>query len=436
MRELRRIRLRDLPFLTPEQLGTARNVCARLRDAVASRPAVIARLGVGPEIALPAANWSEQADNAIHNLFHHVVRCDPDVVARLRLFTQPFTGYELARMRSGTGKTQIPEVGPDFDDRLEEQARRPDAAVERLAAIQEQLPPEAVITYPRMLGEIGWELDGRPANHDVFVYQERVALLHEAGVLDWLRERARRPQGVTLIEVGGGYGGLAYGLMSLIPGTVRYVICDLPESLLFAHLYLALTRPGESHRLHEAGTPSFSTTRPRGFTYVPNYLLDDLSLGDGSVDLAINTLSLAEMSAAQVRYYAERISRLIGENGLFFEQNHPVDFARVKDVLPAFFRHRTRASSRLIPAITVGEADFWSNRELGGDLDSPRPGWARRVQLAAWRTRWLVRQPAWGGSRLRQALKASVPPRFYGMLKTSWNRLRGTREQASHLQQP
>jgi hypothetical protein len=82
-------------------------------------------------------------------------------------------------------------------------------------------------------------------------------------------------------------------------------------------------------------------------------------------DLVINTLSMSEMSEHQVRTYASGISKMIGNNGVFFEQNHdnrPHGMLDAKQVLRDYFRE----NMRIVPSTPTvhGVANLWANRKL------------------------------------------------------------------------
>ena len=93
-----------------------------------------------------------------------------------------------------------------------------------------------------------------------------------------------------------------------------------------------------------------------------------------AVDLAINTLSMSEMSELQVRGYCNGISRMIGRTGNFFEQNQDnrhLGMIRACDVIAPHFRRRANAQgwwqARREP-LTQGRANVWSNQFLGSAL--------------------------------------------------------------------
>ena len=100
------------------------------------------------------------------------------------------------------------------------------------------------------------------ANHDTYSYQERLNLLFESGIIDFLRERAAKNGHVNIVEIGGGYGGLAHGIAQILKGRLNYYICDLPESLLFAALYLNLNLPNSTQTIYD-GSQLWLTPVPR-----------------------------------------------------------------------------------------------------------------------------------------------------------------------------
>jgi putative sugar O-methyltransferase len=185
-------------------------------------------------------------------------------------------------------------------------------------------------------------------NSDTCSYQERMTLLHSAGVLQRLRGLGRPAR---VLEIGGGYGALSLAVRRALPDCA-YTICDLPESLLFSGLYLSLV--GDEPVSMFDGEP-----RPGTVSLLPNYLFHDLGT---PFDLVINTLSMSEMSAYQIRAYAAGIKVLIGETGLFFEQNHdsrPAGLEFAAPLMMPFFQHG--AILMIEVGLTLGHANLWAN---------------------------------------------------------------------------
>lgn len=84
----------------------------------------------------------------------------------------------------------------------------------------------------------------------------------------------------------------------------------------------------------------------------------------GGFDLAINTLSFSEMTVPQVRWYGERLARLLEGRGVLFEQNQDnrhCGMIYAKDHLGEAFRDRRTVTPRTIRTLSEGIADIWSN---------------------------------------------------------------------------
>ncbi|MDA1276790.1 MAG: putative sugar O-methyltransferase [Verrucomicrobia bacterium] len=427
-----RIRMADMRPLSPEEHAAALKICAQIQGLVNGRRDYAARHNLAPSIATPGANWAETADNAIHKLYNFVARGEYDVLNRLRLYTQPFTGFQLASMSMVSGESAIPVIPPDFDDCLARLAPVPDHWVFRYHLITGKVPAAIVPAFPKMFGEVGWNLNGRPVNHDVYSYQERMNLMFESGLITWLTRKAQSGEGITMLEIGGGYGGLAYGLLKSIPGRAKYIICDIPESLLFAAIYLQTAVPEARHFIYDGENDfSFDTEAACQVAYVPNYMFDKVAAVELKSDLAINTLSLAEMTEPQIRYYAENVSDMLGQSGLFFEQNHDgrwLGLLDCKPILAQYFPCRKRVRPQTIPVLSKGTVDIWSNRpltEITGSEVRPFGGFWDRTRLFAWRCGWLVRKPDWMASKLRVILQQLLSPRAFRVVKNAWNRFGG-----------
>src|SRR4029453_7874610 len=98
------------------------------------------------------------------------------------------------------------------------------------------LPDALRLSEP--VGGIGFAYEGRLISNDIIRFQHVIGTLHRQGVLERL---AGQPHPFTL-EIGSGYGGLAYHLHRIVGRGTR-VLLDLPETLLFAANYLTLPRP-------------------------------------------------------------------------------------------------------------------------------------------------------------------------------------------------
>lgn len=362
-----RIRLSDLRSISQQEFDIACRICEEIRKIQESRFAYIDEHRLDPEIALPACNWAEDAENAIHDLYRFVATPTYDAINRLRFFTQPFTGYQLISFSRGHGKTRVPQIPDNFDEQREKLASRPDRWVHRYLLITRHLPTEMIVKAPKILGEIGWNVGGSPVNSDTYAYQERVNLLFEVGIINWLRKKIELTGSANILEIGGGYGGLAYHLKEIIPRT-NYFICDIPEALLFSSLYLAISKPRYSHSIYDGTDRNALYRSDFGFKFIPNFMFHDLVATNVRIDLAINTLSFAEMSEKQVRYYGKNLKTMLRDTGVLFEQNFEFT-GDPKKCLPDYFGFKKNIKAKSVPVLQYGHADLWANRRISGIID-------------------------------------------------------------------
>ena len=369
------ILLRDIADISPAVFEKMVALRSELRRATDERGAMIERLGLDRAFALPSANWGPEANNDYQAAYRHLRDGGYKSLNRLRLWSQSFTGYQLRTMTPvhqlspGRRIRSVARVSNGHDRWLKRQRSEPDRWVEIWQAAVAPMMPRYRVSPPKALGEIGWLIDDTVVNHDTYVLQERINLLFASGILDRLEQLGRPPR---IIEIGGGYGGLCRTLRQLFP-TASYTICDLPETLMFSGLYLVATEPGIPRVLSVLALDSGDA-----IDLLPNYLFP-LFVEGRSFDLAINTLSFAEMSSHQVSTYADGLARLLDTEGLFFEQNQdnsPIGLLDPKPLISAQFSHRRslfdeppdpdlpsgaiRLTDTVMP-ILEGRADVWSN---------------------------------------------------------------------------
>jgi hypothetical protein len=203
-----------------------------------------------------------------------------------------------------------------------------------------------------MMGEVGHEIDGVIVNSDTCTYQERVNLIYSSGLGDWLDERLEMQGDLRICEIGGGYGALCRWFKQAYPAA-SYTIVDLPESLLFARLYLSLTRP-------DLTTTAGLANAKHGVRFVPNYMAEQLT---EPFDLVINTLSMSEMSEYQIKKYASLMkAHWLTDRGMFFEQNQDNRAGGLQcaeSVLQPEFPDRANLRSHR-GRLTNGSPNIWS----------------------------------------------------------------------------
>src|SRR5207253_289462 len=150
--------------------------------------------------------------------------------------------------------------------------------------------------------------------------QTRLNIFYETGIVNWLQERLTRNNHLTIMEIGAGIGEICYSLSKVLK-PCRFIICDLPESMLFSATYLRLVAPQAKHIVMDTSSGTIFERAPEGveFIYVPNYLFGELS--DVKVDFAYNFGSFEEMSAQQVRQYGLGIASMIASDGIALDCN-------------------------------------------------------------------------------------------------------------------
>lgn len=364
--------------LTDDEFARARRVLDWAAEAIKRRDATASSHPETAPVILPDAGWhpksqpSFELDGATFNAqtsYALLAQGDRDIVRKMRLYGHSFTGYQLATLELAERRPWLSRKLPDdWDNVLRFLAGPPDRAVFDYVSVAGAMPERLRARPPRKFGEIGWLIDGTIVTDDTHSYQERLCLMHENGLIDHLDRRFADHAPLRTIEIGGGYGGLAFHLMKAFDCKVRYAIVDIPESLAFAGIYLTTLFPelenifvGESGPIDLPDTP--------GFTFIPNMDHARLAKGSRDIDLALNTLSLSEMSDAQIEDYCKAVSGWIGESGIFFEQNHQLDHLGPGNVPPRYLKLLHKCSSKLLPESFPkrrGDANFWVNATYRG----------------------------------------------------------------------
>jgi putative sugar O-methyltransferase len=123
----------------------------------------------------------------------------------------------------------------------------------------------------------------------------------------------------VVCEIGGGFGGFAYYLLSSNKGA-KYINFDLPEVLLIAQYFLMSAFPDKKVLLYgEDGHQDISEEVINKYDIIlmPNFALPNVT--DRAVDLFINTGSLSEMDYHTVEEYINQIARITKK--YFFHDN-------------------------------------------------------------------------------------------------------------------
>lgn len=318
--------------LTPEECETARSICRGIQAFIEDRDAYIARHGLDPEVNNPAANWS--LDNSFYDGSRALLTMGYEELNMLRVFSQMFSGVFLG-VKFVKGMLVPRSVPPDLDKDVAawlgkgfHKWRHKHAALLRTA------PELRRLSVPRVFGETGLLVDGAIVSHDTLAYLERAALLLRSGLIGRLRAMPRP----VVLEIGSGYGALAHFVRQLVPNCT-YICVDLPESLIFSAIYLSRLHPGALLFTEQTKVQELAR---HDTAFVPNYMFHALVDSRLTVDLAINTLSMAEMTPAQIDAYCAGLRVMLGSTGVFFEQNHDnrhIGLSYAAEVISRRFAH-------------------------------------------------------------------------------------------------
>lgn len=180
-----------------------------------------------------------------------------------------------------------------------------------------------------------------------------------------LTEHAHMPATCRVLEVGAGYGRLAYVFMRA--GKCKYVIVDIAPALFLARWYLERALPGlkifgyRTFASYDEVKPEFDAADvcfigPHQFELLP----------DEYVDICVSISSLHEMTFDQIRYYKTLIGRKT-KTAVYFKQwnswENPID------------------------GILVGRDDFFLDSPWTKVLDQPHPINSEFVELGFLRSR-------------------------------------------------
>ena len=399
----------DAP-LTPQQARNARRSVEFVRSVIATRdrddnykpyrPAETWR----PE-RLRLTPWAQFVERVLRSpaAADGVSAPELELIGKLRLFTGVFTGKGL--IEDIALDEFFAARGPlkESNEALMRRATTRGADLARFKGWYEALlPRDYLVPTPNVLGELGVMRHGVICNHQTADYFERICLMYESGVLPFLRHERPSP---TVLEIGGGYGFLAFLLWSIIR-PARYFIVDIPESLLFSSIYLSAALPEETIILVD--DDATFDGQAAGIYFIPNFLWHRISARVRDVDLAINTLSFHEMPRSAVEEYADGIAAIVGRQqrpGLLFEQNFENADERLWCNAKRILRSRFR-SEVIAPVYTFQTRGFAELHALDDSvlravrrLRPPVPWKLKlrsRVCGAYWSHAWI-----WRGLRLR-----------------------------------
>lgn len=171
----------------------------------------------------------------------------------------------------------------------------PTSALEELAA-------------PRIGNPWGYVIDSHVLYEPVFEYHYQAR---------YFQELVADVPAPTVLEIGGGFGGLAYQILKQAPGTT-YIGFDLPENTLLQAYYLTCAFPEAKILTYTKGMQQLDreTIAAHDIIVLPNFMLP--AVESAAADLVVNVRSLSEMPAETIAEYLRQIDR-IGRLWFFHE---------------------------------------------------------------------------------------------------------------------
>jgi hypothetical protein len=347
--------------MTSGQYENAKRIVEHVKIMIKDRETAAATMAERERsFVLSAGNWApDSRTNGYIPLVECVLSGEYSVLNRLRWFSQQFCGYSPAALRGGPGSPPptFPNglSGPIFmenelrngesceltrqvhEEMLRHRASSEVRYVHAYEYFTSLLPKRFRLCLAPILGETGFICDGRGViNYEAFLYMRFLVCMAEAGVFAHLDRCLAAGRAPKILEIGGGFGGLAY-LVSRAYPDASYTICDILESLVYSAIYLSVAAGADAVSV---GTEQLDM---RGnFKLISNRDFYHHHLDMGNFDLAINTASFNEMASSQVQLYGEFISEILREDGILFEINSDtseVNASNVGRILPAYFAH-------------------------------------------------------------------------------------------------
>jgi putative sugar O-methyltransferase len=163
--------------------------------------------------------------------------------------------------------------------------------------------PTAELATPNVGNHWGYEIDG------VIVAPKACRYHLLASELAGMTASVTAP---VMVEIGGGYGGLAEFFFRLKP-QAAWVDYDLPETAMIAAFFHMGARGADKVRLYgECATPRAKAELTPGHTYImPNFAIREV--GPRTADVVVNMFSLSEVGREPLDALLERIHVIAGE---------------------------------------------------------------------------------------------------------------------------
>lgn len=160
--------------------------------------------------------------------------------------------------------------------------------------------PLSQLEFPKIGNPWGYLIEGVSLYEPVFEYY------YHASYFSKLLSNIEHP---VVVEIGGGFGGLAYYMRKLIP-SIKYIGFDLPENILLQTYYLATAYPEARILKYDSNFNKLDKALLNSYDIIllPNYELPYIE--SSLADLVVNIRSFSEMPINTLKEYFKEIDRI------------------------------------------------------------------------------------------------------------------------------
>jgi putative sugar O-methyltransferase len=252
-----------------------------------------------PSIAIPyrpSGVWRDFLDPRLGYFYDIISKKDHESVAKyLRNF---FRNQAISGLWSG--EINVFQAFHNLDKLA--QLQREHTMKEQYLVWRRNLPSVDLkeLDAPRVGNPWGYRFD------DYLLYEPVLEYNFQAHYFDELLKDIKTP---VVIEIGGGFGGLAHHLLCLRP-SIKYIGFDLPENILIQTYYLSCIFPNAKILTYENNAPTLTLEQLDDYDIVllPNF---ELKRTESLIaDLIVNVRCLSGMSHEAITEYFTQIDRL------------------------------------------------------------------------------------------------------------------------------
>jgi hypothetical protein len=261
--------------------------------------------------------------------FNYIINLSPENFLQIRLHTSAITGEFVFHYMH-----KYPFIDAEiFADEI------------GYKSVTEDIPENLWISEPDIPNidiPLGMTYKNKVINKNIARYQSCISNLYYSGILNKIASQTKKE---VILEIGGGYGGLAHHLGNILNKKSTYIILDFPEMLLYSGGFLIANNPDKNIYIYEkeSFTSEFIKTDllDYDFVLIPNFALNDL-FSLNNLFLTINMQSFQEMTKQQIEQYAkfgtEKLTGYLYSNNI---DRHPINEKlgshTVTDVLKNFY---------------------------------------------------------------------------------------------------